>query len=62
METIAVIVGTILVVLVAWLKGKDAGEAKTDKQVLKDAEKAAEVDRNIDRLDADAKRDRLRKH
>jgi hypothetical protein len=62
MEFIAIIVCTLLVLLVVWLNGKESGEAKGQQEVLNDVQKAAEVDREIDALSPDAKRDRLRKH
>lgn len=62
MEWLAVIIGTIAVILAAWLKGKDAGEAKAPKEVLDNVRKAKEADAAANADDARQRlRDNLRK-
>ena len=56
METVAVIIGTVAVVLIAWLKGKDAGEQVAEKEVLDNVAKSKVPDGG----DIDDVRQRLR--
>jgi len=56
------------IVAIVWLitssrrAGRKSAELKAEKRKLDNVEKAADVDKDIDALSPDAKRDRLRKH